>query len=137
MDRKASCACGQLSISLKGDPEMVLACSCLECQKRTGSVVSVSSYFGDDQIIDKSGASKAYKRSSDVDKWIECYFCPNCGTTVYWTLEGLEKKIGVAVGCFSDPHFPSPALSIWNESKHDWVLFPEQWHGDIKQESLD
>jgi len=136
MDRKASCACGQLSISLKGDPDMVLACSCLECQKRTGSVVNVSSYFNDDQIIDKSGASKVYKRSSDVDRWIEFYFCPNCGSTVFWVLEALEKKTGVAVGCFSDPGFPSPALSLWNESKHEWIHFPEQLHCDIKQESL-
>jgi hypothetical protein len=50
--------------------------------------------------------------------------------------QALEKKTGVAVGCFSDPRFPSPALSLWDETKHDWVLLPEQLHGDIKQESL-
>ena len=40
--RKASCNCGQLSVTYEGpDPERISLCQCNECQKRTGSVLSV------------------------------------------------------------------------------------------------
>ena len=40
--RKASCNCGQLSVTYDGpDPERISLCQCYECQRRTGSVLSV------------------------------------------------------------------------------------------------
>jgi hypothetical protein len=40
--RKASCNCGKLSVTYEGpDPERISVCQCNECQKRTGSVLSV------------------------------------------------------------------------------------------------
>ena len=40
--RNASCNCGQLSVTYDGpDPERISLCQCNECQKRTGSVLSV------------------------------------------------------------------------------------------------
>ncbi len=30
----------------------------------------------------------------------------------------------VAVGCFGDPEFPEPAVSVWEERKHTWVTPP-------------
>ena len=39
--RKASCNCGQLSVTYEGpDPERISVCQCNERQKRTGSVLS-------------------------------------------------------------------------------------------------
>ena len=31
----------------------------------------------------------------------------------------------VAVGAFADPDFPAPAVSVWEERKHSWVVVPE------------
>jgi hypothetical protein len=76
MERKASCSCGQLSVSVKGEPKIVAVCNCLECQKRTGSVFGVSSYFDDEQVIIKSGKSNFYRRTSDAGLSVEQSFCP-------------------------------------------------------------
>ena len=39
--RKASCKCGQLTVTYKGpDPERISLCQCYECQRRTGSAFS-------------------------------------------------------------------------------------------------
>lgn len=127
MERIALCSCGQLSISVKGEPKIVAVCNCLECQKRTGSVFGVSSYFDDDQVIEKSGKSNLYKRTSDAGLSLEQSFCPDCGSTVYWKAEIFEKYTGIAVGCFSAPDFPEPKFTVWNISKHSWVSFPEHW----------
>ncbi len=52
-------------------------------------------------------------------------FCPECGTTVFWERANLPGMVTMAVGCFADPRFPPPVRTVWTESKHDWLGFPE------------
>lgn len=126
MNRKASCSCGDTQIELSGDPKMVVACNCLNCQKRTGSVFGVSAYFGSDQILSRKGDPKLFVDTSDAGRKLKRSFCSNCGSTVYWEAEFMPGTVGVAVGCFEDPQFPEPVAAAWNRSKHEWVRFPEK-----------
>ena len=49
--RKASCNCGQLSVTYEGpDPERISLCQCYECQKRTGTVLSVQTRIPKEQV---------------------------------------------------------------------------------------
>jgi hypothetical protein len=48
-------------------------------------------------------------------------FCPQCGSTVYWKLSNLPALIAVVVGAMADPKYPAPAISVFEQSKHDWV----------------
>ena len=137
MERKASCSCGQLSILVEGEPNIVAACNCLECQKRTGSVFGVSSYFDDGKVLKKNGKSNVYQRTSESGLNVEQNFCPNCGSTVYWKADVFEKSTGIAVGCFLEPDFPEPNFTVWNSSKHSWVTFPEHWVSSETQEIKD
>jgi hypothetical protein len=125
VQRTASCACGQLSVEVKGDPAIVLSCSCTQCQKRTGSVFGVSAYFSKDQVQPPTGQHKAATRSSDAGRSMEGHFCPDCGSTVFWFAEAFPDRVGLAVGCFADPDFPAPVLAAWGQHKHHWVIFPE------------
>lgn len=127
MNRKAKCSCGEIQIELAGDPKMVVACNCLNCQKRTGSVFGVGAYFGNDQIVSKVGDPKLFVDTSDEGRKLNRSFCSNCGTTVHWEAEFMPNTVGVAVGCFEDPNFPEPVAAAWNRSKHKWVNFPENW----------
>lgn len=47
------------------------------------------------------------------------------GSTVYWKSEFFDKFTGVPVGTFADPAFPEPSFSVWHQSEHRWVSFPE------------
>ena len=49
------------------------------------------------------------------------YFCPQCGSTVYWKLSNLPALIGVAVGAMANPKYPAPVISVEEQTKHDWV----------------
>jgi hypothetical protein len=134
MERTASCACGQLNISVSGEPKVIATCSCSKCQRRTGSVFGVSSYFGNDQVLEISGESTIYKRTSDAGRGIEENFCPQCGSSVYWKPDFLENHTGIAVGCFVDSNFPEPQACVWNTTKHSWVSFPEHWASSDTQD---
>lgn len=125
--RTAACACGALTITLKGEPELVSSCSCLECQKRTGSVFGVSAFFQKDQIGSTTGTPGVFKRGSDAGRTLAMNFCPDCGTTVYWELDMAPNHVAVAVGCFADPDFPSPTRTVWHSRKHHWVEFPDHF----------
>lgn len=134
MERTASCACGQLSIKVSGNPRIVATCSCTQCQKRTGSVFGVSSYFRDSQVLEISGESVKASRKADSGLDISGNFCPKCGSTVFWKGDFIKGHTGVAVGCFADPDFPEPTASVWNATRHPWVTFPDDWASAENQE---
>jgi hypothetical protein len=122
MVRIAQCSCGSLRIETAGEPTLVAACHCRDCQRRTGAPYGVSAYFNKAEAR-AEGASKIYIRDGQEGRKMPFYFCPACGTAVYWEAEYLPDDIGVAVGAFADPFFPAPTLSVWEESRHPWVQF--------------
>ncbi len=124
MKRTATCDCGELSISLDGDP-YVLVCNCDSCQRRTGSAFGMSAYYDAEDVVSITGPCTEYTRKSQFAKMITFSFCPTCGTSVFWRLEAQPDKIGIAVGCFNDPSFPAPESVHHLDGKLDWVTFPE------------
>lgn len=135
MKRNAKCSCGQLQVTLSGDPYVTGVCNCTSCQRRTGSAFGVGAYFKDDQLIEQKGNATVYNQTSDAQRNVARHFCGNCGTTVYWKAEFQPDFVGVAVGCFNAPDFPEPSASVWNCSKFSWVQFPKSWVSLSKQES--
>jgi len=121
--RLASCSCGQLTAEVIGEPVRVSICHCLACQRRTGSVFGQQARFRREDVS-LSGASSEYVRVGDEGTRVEFHFCPNCGSTVYWKLAGLEGYLAIAVGAFADPNFPEPRVSVYESRKHGWVLAP-------------
>jgi hypothetical protein len=125
MRRTASCQCGQLSLTVEGDPTLVSICNCTRCQKRTGSAFAVSSRWTLGQVGNRSGKGLAYTRKGASGGNVEFLFCPECGSTVSTSLDLLPGLISIPVGCFADPTFPAPKVAAWCESKLDWVSFPD------------
>jgi hypothetical protein len=60
-------------------------------------------------------------------------FCPECGGTVWYVGESEPDLVGVPVGGFADPGFPTPMASGWEERKHAWVTIS----GDDVRHSTD
>jgi hypothetical protein len=53
--RRAACSCGQLRLTIEGEPSRVSMCHCLECQRRTGAVISNQARFRREQITFAGG----------------------------------------------------------------------------------
>ncbi len=121
MKKTAQCSCGRFSAHTTGDPIAVVMCHCLECQKRTGSVLGVGAYFAPDHVK-LEGEYKSFSRPCESGETFESKFCPHCGTTLCWkVIEEVDSRIGLAVGAFTDPCFPKPERSVWEQSRHPWV----------------
>ena len=121
--RIASCSCGQLTATTAEDPIRVSICHCLAFQRRTGSVFGAQARFRKDNVV-IHGQSKQYVRIGDEGNKITFSFCPDCGATVHYEIDGLEENIAIPVGAFAEPGFPEPSFSVYEERKHAWVGLP-------------
>lgn len=118
MIRKAQCHCGSVSLLCSSEPVDVVQCHCRHCQRRTGSAFSLAAWFPLENV-QISGPTTVHARRGDLEIETEFYFCPNCGTNLYWTSEA--GMIGVAVGCFADPAFPQPTVVLYDSLRHSWI----------------
>lgn len=125
MERTATCLCGQLKITLDGDPARVNMCSCTECQRRSGSAFQLGAFFDEGQIKTVEGDSSIYTRTGGSGNGIDLHFCPTCGVSVYFRPAARPAVVGVHGGCFADRGFPAPNTAGWTQDKHDWVVVPD------------
>jgi len=122
--RTAACSCGQLTATVDGEPVRISICHCLACQRRTGSVFGAQARFPQGSVTIR-GDSTAYVRVSDDGNQVTFQFCPACGSTLCYVMEGLEDFIAIPVGAFADPQFPAPLVSVYEERRHAWVGLPD------------
>ena len=122
---RGTCQCGQLSAEIDdGAKPMTIACHCTSCQKRSGSPFGEVAYFLEDEVS-IAGDAREYTRPTDTGATLTNGFCPRCGSSLYVKVERFPELFGITVGCISDPAFPPPQLSVYEEVKHHWVGLPE------------
>lgn len=123
MERVAQCSCGSLRATTKGEPLIVGICHCKACQRQTGALAASVAGFAKAQV-EIEGESTAFDRHGDTGRNVRFYFCPRCGSSLFWEADGRPGWFFVAVGAFADPSFPPPSVSIFEASKHDWLQLP-------------
>jgi hypothetical protein len=119
--RVASCRCGQLRATVTGEPVRVSVCHCLDCKKRSGSAFAVQARWPVDQCR-TDGKSSTWSHRADSGNRIRHHFCPDCGSSLHYFIEGkFDGLVAIPLGAFDDPFFVSPRFSVWEERKSDWV----------------
>ena len=119
--RTASCRCGQLRATATGEPVRVSVCHCLDCKKRSGSAFAVQARWPADQVV-IDGQSKIWTHFADSCNRITHHFCGECGSSVHYSIEGkFDGLVAIPLGAFDEPYFASPAFSVWEKRKHEWV----------------
>lgn len=125
MGQTAQCSCGALQVEVAGEPDAVVACHCIDCQRRTGSVLGVGAYYPKDRVK-ITGESKAFERDTAAGGKFRQHFCTTCGTTLFWSTANKPDSLGIAVGGFADPGFFAPQRSVWEQSHHAWLGLPDE-----------
>lgn len=54
----ARCGCGGLALSLPGSSSLVVACHCIDCQRRTGAPFGVGAFYPA-EVVTISGLQKS------------------------------------------------------------------------------
>jgi hypothetical protein len=124
--RIAQCGCGALTATVAGEPVTVYCCSCVNCQRKSGSVFTYAALFPSDAVT-IAGDHRRWRHNGDSNRWIENFFCPTCGVAVGFLSEGMPGMTGLSVGCFGDPGFAPPLQLYWASRRHRWLTF----HNDL------
>ena len=99
--RTATCRCGQLKVTCEGEPV-----------RRSGSAFAAQARWPEARIM-LTGRSKAWERVADNGHKATYQFCPDCGSTIAYIIEGWPGVVAVPVGAFADPTFPAPKFSVY------------------------
>jgi hypothetical protein len=124
--RIAQCSCGGISVTVNADPRFTVLCHCIQCQRRTGSPFGVGIYFRREDVRLEGVAKSHTRKVEGTDRSVTNDFCPECGGTIYWTLDFRPQHIGIAAGNFADPEFGRPNRRVWTQHKHDWIILPPE-----------
>ena len=122
----ASCRCGRLSVVCEGEPLRVSVCHCLDCQKRTGSAFAAQARWPEDRVR-VSGEAREWVRVADSGRRATYRFCPECGSTVFYTNEAFPGMVAVPLGAFAGEGgdggtgLPAPGHSVYEHRKVAWV----------------
>ena len=120
-ERTASCRCGQLKAIVTGDPVRVSVCHCLDCKKRSGSAFAVQARWPAERVRTE-GQSKSWVNIADSGNRLTFHFCPDCGSDVYYLINGkFDDLVAIPLGAFDDPFFFKPNYSVYENRKPDWL----------------
>ena len=104
--RTASCRCNQLRATVTGEPVRLSVCHCLNCKKRSGSAFAVQARWPAERV-QVEGASKTFEKAGDSGNSATFHFCPDCGSDVFYLIDGKFEGL-VAIPLGADRHvFPS------------------------------
>lgn len=117
---EARCACGGVSLAVKGRVLTMMMCSCEDCQKATGSGHAALALFRASDVT-VTGETRSFTLPSNSGASLTRWFCPNCGTPLFGRTSRAETITIVPVGLFGRAaHWYRPSQLIFARSHHDW-----------------
>lgn len=103
----------------------MLMCSCLDCQRATGTGHSTVALVPA-AAVTVTGSPKSYARSADSGATFTRHFCPQCGTPLYGQSSRAETLLMLPVGFFAGhTEWFVPGQLIFARSSQAWDLFAD------------
>lgn len=137
IDVTASCACGLVEMAVSGTVVSMLMCSCLDCQRATGSGHATVALVPA-QALRLAGRTKSFDRPSDSGATFTRHFCPECGTPLYGRSSRAPDIRMIPVGFFAGQNgwFEANQL-IFARSRQEWDLIADHLphHDTYREES--
>ena len=103
------CLCGQVQISVRGEPLRTGICHCTNCRQKAGRP-SPSTRFGRHATSIARGETSAFRGQ---------HFCPRCGSRLF-ALNDREAEI--KLGVLSQAPTPLvPSYELWVKRREPWL----------------
>lgn len=122
LDLTATCDCGAITLTARGQAISMFQCACLNCQKVSGSGHSSVVLLPADGVR-TIGATKTISRPADSGATFTRHFCPECGTTLYAQSSRAPAFKILPVGLFAGQNdWFAPNQLIFARSHQEWDL---------------
>lgn len=125
VDISASCACGAISVTVRGPAYSMFLCSCEDCQRATGTGHAAVAIF-DPNDVAITGETKSFDRLANSGATFTRHFCPTCGTPIYGRTSRRQDALMLPVGLFGrEASWFAPSQLIFARSHRDWDTIAE------------
>jgi hypothetical protein len=129
MNLQGRCACGAIKYELTGDPLIVHACHCRDCQRLTGSAFVINLWMEAKSVRPSGESPKSFRLSGGTGQPHDVFFCGGCGTYLWSKYHGAPGDfLFVRAGTLENPDAVTPDVHIFTRSKAPWLELP----GDAK-----
>lgn len=103
------CLCGQVRVSVRGEPIRVGVCHCTRCRKESGSAFTFYAVWPAGQF-EHVGETTGFDGQS---------FCPRCGVRMF-SADAQEAEI--KLGVLSEAPTPFvPSYELWVKRREPWL----------------
>ena len=102
------CLCGKVRFAASGSPYRVGICHCLDCRKHHGALFYAAAIF----------PQEAVSIEGEANRYLDRYFCPNCGSSVY---SRSEDEIEIHLGSLDEPNQFQPTYELWTIRREAWL----------------
>lgn len=124
---QGGCSCAKVRYELRGEPMIVHACHCTQCQRRTGSAYAVNLWIEAKNVVVTAGELHSKMApGGDSGQPSESWFCPDCGTCVWTYFHSAPKNSRfIRAGTLDDPSVFAPDVHIFTQSRQAWTDIPD------------
>ena len=118
MTRTGGCQCGDVRYEVTGEPAYHAICHCDACRASSGAPF-VSWYATQEENFTlKSGEPRRFEGRPGAER----YFCPRCGTGLYYrNAEALPGLVDIQSATFDDAGAEAPAIQVQCAERLAWV----------------
>jgi hypothetical protein len=107
--RRGGCSCGAVRFEVRGEPDVVGICHCLECRMATGAVAMVYAKW----------PRVAFSSTGEAREYVGRSFCAICGSRLFHL---NPTSVGVVVGALDDaPSDLVPTQEGWIKRREPWL----------------
>ena len=117
--------CGNVKYTSASAPAMTAVCHCIDCQKQSGSALSINVGLPEDEISFTGELKLVVTSGIESGKKINRYFCPNCGSPLYSAAEVMPGMIFLKAGTLDDTSWVKPDMNFWCATAQPWVSIDE------------
>jgi hypothetical protein len=118
------CLCGRISYSVSSQPLRMGQCHCDDCRRSTGTGHACNAFFNKDDVH-IVGETHHYSSIADSGAQVTRYFCPECGSQLFGTLNAAAKVICVFAGTLDDSSWFKADVIVYNKRKPLWDFMDE------------
>ena len=98
---------------------MTVHCCCKDCRKIGGTGHATHSVVPE-HAFEWSGPLTEYEKIADSGNRINRRFCPNCGSAIFHTREGLDGMVVIRASSLDDPEIVVPEKVLYLSSAVSW-----------------
>lgn len=124
--REGGCLCGAVRYKASWPPAALVTCHCRNCQKQSGSALSVVAVLPRDGL-QVEGELTTFDDKGTSGQTVHRRFCAKCGSPIISDTPRAEAQgiIFIKAGTLDDVSDFDPSAHYWVQSAQPWMVFPD------------